>query len=165
VNGATPKGKAEVPALVGVEKMVDFRLADLPFLYFSFGQIIENGGWHFSGYAVCHDNRPADLILFCTRNESGEWVAQTTATPLTAPQYLRDGTRFDFEFLGIQSPQDPQLGAWEADLPPGVFGPEEVGTVSAWALDFSRRNLYYRLEGDHELYAQSAMSERKLPPQ
>jgi hypothetical protein len=42
VNGATPKGKAEVvgqPALVGVEKTVDFRLADLLFLYFSFGQM------------------------------------------------------------------------------------------------------------------------------
>lgn len=71
--------------------------------------------------------------------------------PFTAPQYLRDGTRYDFEFLGTHSPQDAQLGAWEADLPPGVFGPEEVGTVSAWALDFSRGNFYYRLEGDHEL--------------
>ena len=124
---------------------------------------LENGGWHVSGYAVCHDNRPADLILFVpgTKTENG---SRTTATPFTAPQYLRDATRYDFEFLGIQSPQDPQLGAWEADLPPGVFGPEEVGTVSAWALDFSRGNFYYRLEGDHELSAQSAMSQRKLPP-
>jgi hypothetical protein len=32
VNGATPKGKAEVPTLVGVEKTVDFRLADRLFL-------------------------------------------------------------------------------------------------------------------------------------
>ena len=24
---------------------------------------LENGGWHVSGFAVCHDNRPADLIL------------------------------------------------------------------------------------------------------
>ena len=42
------------------------------------------------------------------------------------------------EFLGSRPPQDAQLGAWEADFPPGVFGPEEGGTVSAWALDFSR---------------------------
>ncbi len=118
---------------------------------------MENG----SGFAVCHDNRPADLILFCTRNGSWEWVVRTTTAPFTAPQYLRDGTRYDFEFLGIQSPQDAQLGAWEADLPPGVFGPEEVGTVSAWALDFSRGNLYYRLEGDHELSAQPKMSQRR----
>jgi hypothetical protein len=112
---------------------------------------LEDGGWHVSGYAVCHDNRPPDLILFCTRNEKGEWVVRTTETPFTEPQYLRDGTRYDFEFLGTHSPQDAQLGAWEADLPPGVFGPEEVGTVSAWALDFSRGNFYYRLQGDHEL--------------
>ena len=122
---------------------------------------MENGGWRVSGFAVCHDNRPADLILFCTRNGRWEWVVRTTTAPFTAPQYLRDGTRYDFEFLGIQSPQDAQLGAWEADLPPGVFGPEEVGTVSAWALDFSRGNLYYRLEGDHELSAQPKMSQRR----
>jgi hypothetical protein len=56
---------------------------------------LDSGGWHVSGYAVCHDNRPPDLILFCTRNENGEWVVRTTATPFTAPQYLRDGTRYD----------------------------------------------------------------------
>ena len=31
------------------------------------------------------------------------------------------------EFLGSRPPQDAQLGAWEADFPPGVFGPEEGG--------------------------------------
>jgi hypothetical protein len=64
------------------------------------------------------------------------------------------------QFLGIQSPQDPQLGAWKADLPARCIWPEEVGTVSAWALDFSRGNFYYRLEGDHELSAHSAVSQR-----
>ncbi len=122
---------------------------------------LENGGWHVSGYAVCHDNRPADLILLCTQDENGEWVVRTTATPFTAPQYLRDGTRYDFDFLGIHSPQDAQLGAWEADLPPGVFGAGGVGTVSAWALDFSRGNFYYRLEGDHELSVQPKMSQSR----
>jgi hypothetical protein len=47
--------------------------------------------------------------------------------------------------------QDAQLGAWEADFPPGVFGLDEGQTVSAWALDFSRGSFYYHLEGDREL--------------
>jgi hypothetical protein len=112
----------------------------------------KDGGWHVSGYAVCRDDRPPDLILFCTRNADGEWVVRTTAIPFSAsPQYLRNSARYDFEFLGSRPPQDPQFGAWEADFPPGVFGPEEGGTVSAWALDFSRGSYYYHLEGDREL--------------
>ncbi len=112
---------------------------------------LEGGGWHVSGSAVCRDNHPADIILFCTRNREGEWVVRTTATPYTSAQYLRDSSRSDFEFLGCRSPQEAQLGAWEADFPPGVFDSSEVGTVSAWALDFSRGNLLYHLDGDHEL--------------
>ena len=115
---------------------------------------LKDGGWHVSGYAVCRDDRPPDLILFCTRNADGEWVVRTTAIPFSvSAQYLRNSARYDFEFLGSRPPQDPQFGAWEADFPPGVFGPEEGGTVSAWVLDFSRGSYYYHLEGD-----------RKLPP-
>jgi hypothetical protein len=70
------------------------------------------------------------------------------------------------EFLGSRPPQGAQLGAWEADFPPGVFGPEEGVTVSAWALDFSRGSYYYHLEGDREFPARSAMiqgeSQRKF---
>ena len=119
---------------------------------------LEDGGWHVSGYAVCRDDRPADLILFCTRSADGEWVVRTTAIPFsTSAQYIRNSARYDFEFLGSRPPQDAQLGAWEADFPPGVFGPENGETVSAWALDFSRGNYYYHLEGDRELPVQSAM--------
>jgi hypothetical protein len=38
----------------------------------------------------------------------------------------------------------------------------EGGTVSVWALDFSRRNFYDHLEGDHELPIQPAMVQREL---
>ena len=118
----------------------------------------KDGGWHVSGYAVCRDNRPPDLILFCTRDTDGEWVVRTTATPFsTSAQYLRNSARYDFEFLGSRPPQDAQLGAWEADFPPGIFGPEEGGTVSAWAWDFSRGSYYYHLEGDRELPVQAAL--------
>ncbi|MGA7881210.1 MAG: hypothetical protein WCD63_10125, partial [Terrimicrobiaceae bacterium] len=118
----------------------------------------EDGGWHVSGYAVCRDNRPPDLILFCTRDTDGEWVVRTTATPFsTSAQYLRNSARYDFEFLGSRPPQDAQLGAWDADFPPGIFGPEEGGTVSAWAWDFSRGSYYYHLEGDRELPVQAAL--------
>jgi hypothetical protein len=88
---------------------------------------------------------------------------RTTATPFSSSaQYLRNSARYDFEFLGSRAPQDGQLGAWEADFPPGVSGPEEGGTVSVWALDFSRRNFYDHLEGDHELPIQPAMVQREL---
>jgi hypothetical protein len=118
----------------------------------------KDGSWHVSGYAVCRDNRPPDLILFCTRNAEGEWVVRTTAIPFSvSAQYLRNSARYDLEFLASRPPQDPQLGAWEAEFPPGVFGPEDGGTVSAWALDFARGNYYYHLEGDRELPIQSAM--------
>ena len=124
---------------------------------------LKDGGWHVSGYAVCRDDRPPDLILFCTRNADGERVVRTTAIPFSASaQYLRNSARYDFEFLGSRPPQDPQFGAWEADFPPGVFGPEEGGTVSAWALDFSRGSYYYHLEGDRELPVQSAMIQGEL---
>ena len=88
----------------------------------------KDGGWHVSGYAVCRDNRPPDLILFCTRDADGEWVVRTTATPFsTSAQYLRNSARYDFEFLGSRPPDDAQLGAWEAHFPPGVFGTRERG--------------------------------------
>jgi hypothetical protein len=74
---------------------------------------LKDGGWHVSGYAVCRDDRPADLILFCTRSADGEWVVRTTAIPFsTSAQYLRSSARYDFEFLGSRPPQDAQLGAW-----------------------------------------------------
>jgi hypothetical protein len=111
----------------------------------------ENGGWHASGFAVCRDNRPPDLILFCTQNADGEWVVRTTATPFTCAQYLRNSARSDFEFVGSHPPQDAQLGAWEVDFPAGEFGAQEGETVSAWALDFSRGSFYYHLEGDRQL--------------
>ena len=89
---------------------------------------LKDGGWHVSGYAVCRDDRPADLILFCTGSADGEWVVRTTAIPFsTSAQYLRNSARYDFEFLGSRPPQDAQLDAWEADFPPGVFGPENGG--------------------------------------
>ncbi|HEY5743590.1 MAG TPA: hypothetical protein VIS99_13730 [Terrimicrobiaceae bacterium] len=110
-----------------------------------------DGGWHASGFAVCCDDRPPDLILFCTQNADGEWVVRTTATPYTCAQYLRNSTRSDFEFVGSHPPQDAQLGAWEVDFPPGIFDAQEGRTVSAWALDFSRGSFYYHLEGDREL--------------
>ncbi len=121
------------------------------------------GGWHASGFAVCRDNRPPDLILFCIRNAQGEWVVRTTATPFsTSAQYLRGSAQYDYEFVGSRPPQDAELGAWEVDFPPGVFGPEEGQTVSAWALDFSRGSFYYHLEGDRELPKQSAIVEAGL---
>jgi hypothetical protein len=120
----------------------------------------KDGGWHASGFAVCRDNRPPDLILFCTRNAEGEWVVRTTTTPFsTSAQYLRGSAQYDFEFVGSRPPQDAELGAWEVDFPPGVFGPEEGQTVSAWALDFSRGSFFYHLEGDRELPRQSAIAE------
>jgi hypothetical protein len=117
----------------------------------------KDGGWHASGFAVCRDNRPPDLILFCTRNAEGEWVVRTTTTPFsTSAQYLRGSAQYDFEFVGSRPPQDAELGAWEVDFPPGVFGPDGGQTVSAWALDFSRDGCYYHLEGDRELLLPSA---------
>ncbi len=119
----------------------------------------KDGGWHASGFAVCRDNRPPDLILFCTRNADGEWVVRTTATPFSAsPQYLRGGAEYDFEFVGSRPPRDAQLGAWEADFPAGVFGPEEGQTVSAWALDCARGNFYFHVEGDRKVPSHSTMA-------
>jgi hypothetical protein len=116
----------------------------------------KDGGWHASGFAVCRDNRPPDLILFCTRNTEGEWVVRTTATPFsTSGQYLRGSAQYDFEFVGSRPPQDAELGNWEVDFPPGVFGAEQGQLVSAWALDFSRGSFYYHLEGDHEISGNS----------
>jgi hypothetical protein len=85
------------------------------------------------------------------------WCGRRRIPFSTSAQYLRNSARYDFEFLGSRPLQDAQLGAWEADFPPGVFGPENGGTVLAWALDFSRGNYYYHLEGDRELPIQSAM--------
>ena len=117
----------------------------------------KDGGWYVSGYAVLRDNRPADLILFCTRDAAGEWVVRTTAVPFsTSPQYLRNSARYDFEFLGSRPPQDAQLGAFEADFPPSVFGPENGQVVSAWALDLARGGYYHHLRGDRELFLGSA---------
>ena len=68
----------------------------------------KDGGWHVSGYAVCRDDRPPDLILFCTRNADGEWVVRTTATPFSAsPQYLRNSARYDSSFweAGLRTTQ------------------------------------------------------------
>ncbi len=118
----------------------------------------DDGGWHAAGFAVCRDNRPPDLILFCTQNADGEWVVRTTATPFTSAQYLRNSAQCDFEFVGSRPPQDAQLGAWEADFPPGVFDAQEGQTVSAWALDFSRGNFYYHMEGDREIPVRSAIT-------
>ncbi len=81
-----------------------------------------DGGWHASGFAVCRDNRPPDLILFCTQNADGEWVVRTTATPLYFVLNICATARnTDFEFVGSRPPQDAQLGAWEVDFPPGIF--------------------------------------------
>jgi hypothetical protein len=112
---------------------------------------IEGGGWHVSGHAICRDNRPPDIILFCTKNSQAEWVVRTTTIPSTSPQYLRNSSKCDFEFSGCHPPEEKQFGAWEADLPAGVFGPNEVGSVSAWAFDLSRGAFLYHLEGDREL--------------
>ncbi len=113
---------------------------------------LEGGGWHVSGHAICRDNRPPDIVLFYTKDAHGEWVVRTTTTPCTSAQYLRNCSQCDFEFSGWHPPEEKQLGAWEADLPPGVFGPDEVGTVSAWAFDLARGGFYYHLEGDRELF-------------
>jgi hypothetical protein len=123
----------------------------------------QDGGWHVSGYSVCRDNRPPDLILFCTRNADREWVARSAATPFsTSAQYLRNSAQCDLEFVGSRPPQDAQLGAWEADLPPHIFGAEERGIVSAWAFDFSRGSFYYHLEGDRELPGSPAVMDADL---
>ena len=93
-------------------------------------------------------------------------MVRTTATPFsTSAQYLRNSARYDFEFLGSRPPDDAQLGAWEADFPPGVFGTEKGEIVSAWALDFSRGSYYYRLEGDRELPVQAAMTKGEVQSQ
>ena len=76
---------------------------------------------------------------------------RTTTTPCTSAQYLRNSSKCDSEFSGWHPPEEKQFDAWEADLPRGVFGPDEVGSVSAWAFDLSRGGVYYHLEGDCEI--------------
>jgi hypothetical protein len=88
---------------------------------------LEGGGWHVSGHAICRDNRPPDIVLFCTKDARGEWVVRTTTTPCTSAQYLRNSSKCDSEFSGWHPPEEKQLGAWEADLPPGVLVPTRSG--------------------------------------
>jgi hypothetical protein len=112
---------------------------------------LKDGGWHVSGYAVCRDDRPPDLILFCTRNADGEWwCAQLrflSASLLNISAIARD-TISNFWEAGLRKTRNSARGRL-------IFRLESLaprkGAVSAWALDFSRGSYYYHLEGDREL--------------
>ena len=84
---------------------------------------------------MCPGMRSVETIVrqissqFYTKDVHGEWVVRTTTTPCTSAQDPSNFSQCDFEFSGWHPPEEKQLGAWEADLPPRVFGPDEVGSA------------------------------------
>jgi hypothetical protein len=115
---------------------------------------LPDGRWHASGYAICNDERPPDIVLLCTKDTGGEWTARAAVTPRTPPMFLRRNARMDYWFLAVpEMLEDMPLaewGTWQAELPSNTFGNQTSGTVAAWAYDYERNNLY-RIPGDHEL--------------
>ena len=118
---------------------------------------LPDGRWHASGYAICNDERPPDLVLICTRDAGGEWTARAAVTPRTPPIFLRRNARMDYWFLAIPKMfEDVPLaewGTWQAELPSDIFGTQTSGTIAAWAYDYEGARLY-QIPGDHELSPQ-----------
>ena len=121
----------------------------------------EDGGWHVSGYAVCRDNRPPDLILFCTRergwrmggaNDRDAFQHRCAVSPKQRAIRLR--------IPGKPSAARRTTRRLGGGSPPRSIWHRGRGTVSAWALDFSRGSYYYRLEGDRELPVQRQLTRK-----
>jgi len=118
---------------------------------------LPDGRWRASGYALCNDERPPDIVLLCTRDAEGEWTARAAITPRTPPMFLRRNARMDYWFLAIPKMLEDvplaEWGTWQADLPSDTFGNQTSGTIAAWAFDYEGVRLYH-IPGDHELSPQ-----------
>ena len=117
--------------------------ADLPEQRARFDELLvkSDGSMQATGYAELPSGRPADLVLFTTRNSSSQEAIFAMGVLESVPRYLYYSTKRDREFLAIPSYTPEWTARWLGPLT--VFSvPKQDAEIDAWAFDVDRMRVY-----------------------
>jgi len=144
------------PSLMDSLKLSRFKVIreDLPQQRARFDELLvkSDGTMLATGYSELPSGRPADLVLFTTRNGSSQETIFAMGVLESVPRYLYYSTKRDREFLAIPSYTPQWTARWLGPLT--VFSvPKKDAEIDAWALDVDKMRVYRiaddRLQGSH----------------
>ena len=99
------------------------------------------GGLFAIGFSELPDQRPADLILFTTPDETGAEQIFGLTFALRLPNFIHSSTQKDNDGCSMDDIDPDMYSRWQGDITL-VKKPAREAHVTAWALDIERHTVY-----------------------